>query len=270
MAVTSTGFTFQATASATASVLESLTVSASLQGSSKSTVETLDPSPKFYFRGNNQEVSLLTNGAVVAPSVGATGLLGSLSVLGAGYMSFAPVTGGDGVSFAQSSAQNTNASFINFGGTGFASVFNTATEISFLLKSSYSFAERSALPSLNMRTAVEVFDASSSRFIFGTYTANGQLQFQFGALGFSALYAIPAGQEDVIFGHGVVAKIRIAWTANSFALYVNDTLVRSATVTPAAANWSALSALTIGSRSTRIGGGGLYASDDSIADLMIR
>jgi hypothetical protein len=250
--------------------LESVTLSAALQGSSKSTVETIDPTPLFYFRGNNQEVTLLTNGAAVAPSVSPASLLGSLSVMGAGYLAFAPVIGGDGVLFEQSSAQNTNAAFVNFPGIGLAQIFGTASEIQFLLQSSYSFAERSALPSVNTRTAFEVFDNSGSRFIFDTYTSNGQLLFQFGALGFSALYAIPSGTEDQIFGQGVVANIRITWTNTTFSLYLNGTLVRTVSVSPTAANWSALSALTIGSRSTRISGGGLYASDDSIADFMIR
>jgi hypothetical protein len=270
IAISSNGFTFHATASATVSVLESVTISASIHGSSKSTVETIDPTPKFYFRGNTQEVGVLTNGAAVPPSVCPAGWLGSLTVRGAGHVGFAPIIGGDGISFHQSSAQNTEVSFINFGGSGFNQVFENASEISFLLKSSYSFAERSALPYLNMRTAFEVFDASTSRFIFATYTTSGRLQFVFGAQGFSALYAVASGQEDQIFGKGVVAKIRIKWIDNSFSLYVNDTLVRTVAVSPAVANWSAQSTLTIGSRNARIAGGGLYASDDSIADLMIR
>jgi hypothetical protein len=270
VAISSNGFTFQATASDTVSVLESVTLSASVQGSSKSTVETIDPTPKFYFRGNTEEIGNLKNGAAVPPSVCPAGWLGSLTVRGAGYLAFVPATGGDGVAFHQSSAQNTDVAFVNFGGSGFEQVFDTASEISFLLKSSYSFAERSALPYLNMRTAFEVMDASTSRFIFATYTTGGQLQFVFGAQGFSALYAIPSGQADQIFGKGVVAKISIKWINTSFSLYVNDTLVRTVAVSPTVANWSALSTLTIGSRSVRIAGGGLYASDDSIADLMIR
>lgn len=270
VAISSNGFTFQATAAATVSALESVTISAAVQGNSTSIVEVIDPTPMFYFRGNTQEVGVVTNGAAVLPTVSPAGWSGPLVERGAGYMAFAPVTGGDGVSFHQSSAQNTDASFIYFGGTGFDQVFNTASEISFLLKSSYSFAERSALPSLNMRTAFEVFDASASRFLFGTYTAGGQLQFIFGAEGFSALYAIPSGQEDQIFGRGVVAKIRITWVNTSFNLYVNDTLVRTVAISPTIANWNTQSTLTIGSRSVRIAGGGLYVSDDSIADFMIR
>jgi hypothetical protein len=270
VAISSDGFTFQATAAESVSALESATISASVQGSSKSTVETINPTPLFYFRGTTQEVGSLTNGASVAPSVCPAGWAGSLAVKGHGYVAFAPVTGSDGVSFHQSSAANADVSFINFGGTGFGPVFGAATEISFMLKSSYSFAERSALPYLNMRTAFELFDASTSRSLFATYTSGGQLQFVFGALGMSALYAIPSGQEDQIFGKGVVAKIRITWSSNSFSLYVNDTLVRTVSISPRAANWSALSTLTIGSRNSRIAGGGLYASDDTIADLMIR
>src|SRR6201999_1227812 len=124
------------------------------------------------------------------------------TVRGSGYTAFTPVAGADGVSFHQSSATNTDVSFVNFGGTGFGKVFNAASEISFLLKSSYSFAERSALPYLNMRTAFEVFDASTSRYIFATYTTGGRLYFVFGAQGFSTLYLVPSGQEDAIFGKG--------------------------------------------------------------------
>ncbi len=51
VAISSNGFTFQATASATVSALESVTISASVQGSSKSTVETIDPHSKVLFQG---------------------------------------------------------------------------------------------------------------------------------------------------------------------------------------------------------------------------
>ena len=73
-----------------------------------------------------------------------------------------------------------------------------------------------------------------------------------------------------MFGKGVTANIRIKWTPSNYTLYVNGVAVQTMTVSPKTANWSARSALTIGSRSSRIGTGGYYASDDAIAEFTIR
>jgi hypothetical protein len=265
------GLKFSTSAPLTVSVKESITLNATVLSSSRSTGVTIDPTPKFSLKGNNQELSLLANGAVVQPSVAPSGWLGTLTVRGAGYIALDPVSGSDGMSFHQNGGQNTNTAFINFSGTPVGQVFQTASEISLLLKSGYSYTERLALPSSNMRTAFEVFDNTSSLYNFSTYTTStGQLQFSFAALGIVATYTVPSGKEDLIFGKGVVASIRIAWAGNSLSLYVNGTLVQKNTISPKVANWSSLSALTIGSRSARTAGGGYYASDDSIADFMIR
>ena len=268
---TLTGFQFQAKASSAATIVENVTVTALVKASSLATKVTIDPTPKFYLRGNNTELSLLTNGAAVAPSVHPAGWLGALTVRGAGYFAFNPIWGTSGFSFHANGGQNTNTAFLNFSGTNFATIFENSSEISFRLKSNYSFAERKALPSLNMRGAFEVWDDAGPWYNFSTYTSStGALQFSYGARGYSAIYVVPAGYEDRIFGKGVTAKIRINWTNTSFSLYVNDVLVSTATMPPKVANWSSRSALTIGSRSIRTGGGGYYASDDAISEFIIR
>ena len=272
MAAGAKGFTFQAVASKSANAIEKITVTASVLSSNRSIGFTIDPTPKFQLRGNNQELSVLANGASVHPSVTPPGWEGALTIRGGGYVSIEPVWGIGGLAFRGNGAQNWNTSFINFTGSNFGAVFNNASEISFFLKSAYSFTERRYLPSLNMRSAFEVFDNSGSWYSFSTYTsATGQLQFSFGAQGYSSIWVVPSGEEDRIFGRGVVAKIRITWTSKDFNLYVNDELVRTVTIpSPKVPYWSANSALTVGSRSTHLLGGGYYASDDVISNLVIR
>jgi hypothetical protein len=268
---TATGFRFATRASGLVTTLENVTITAAMNGSSKSTTVTIDPTPKFYLKGNNTELTVLTNGATVHPSAAPADWLATLTVRGVGYLAFDPVTGTSGFSLHRNGGQNTDTAFVNFTGSTFGGVFNTASEISFQIKSAYSFAERKLLPSSNSRAVFEIYDDTTSRNVFYTYASStGPLQFYFGALGYTATYTVPAGQEDVVFGKGVTAKFRIKWTSNTYSLYVNGTRVQTMTVLPKIANWSSRSALTIGSRSSRIGTGGYYASDDAIAEFMIR
>jgi hypothetical protein len=271
IAATATGFKFSTTASSLATLVEDVTITGTLKGNMNTTTVTIDPTPKFYLKGDNSELTLLTDGATVYPSAGPSDWLGTLNVRGVGYLAFDPVTGTSGISFHQNGGQNVDTAFVNFTGSTFAGVFNTATEISFQVKSAYSFAERKLLPATNSRAVFEVYDDTISRNLFQMCTSSaGALQFGFGALGYTATYTVPAGQEDVVFGKGVTVNIRIKWTTNSYTLYVNGAAVQTMAVSPKTANWSARSALTIGSRSSRIGTGGYYASDDAIAELTIR
>jgi hypothetical protein len=270
-----TSFRFSATASNLVTIKEGITLTATLGSSSRSLTETIDPTPKFSLKGNNVELSLLANGAIVVPSVAPSGWQGTLSVWGTGYTAFDPFSlGSDGMSFHTGGGQNANTSFVNFTGTPVGQVFQNSSEVSFLLKSAYSFTERKALPQSNVRAVFEVYDNTSSLYTFYTYTTStGQLQFTFGAMGNLATYTVPAGTEDVVFGKGVVAKISVKWTSalpSSFSLYINGTLVQTNSGSPKAASWTSLSALTIGSRSSRASGGGYYASDDSVAEFMVR
>ena len=264
------GFTFNAHVFNTASVVQTVTITGTLPAGSHSTSVKIDPTPKFFLKGNNKELSVLVNGANVYPTVNPPGWAGKLTVRGNGFLAFDPVTGSDGISAHPGGEQNTNTAFINFSGTALGPVFDSASEISFLLNSAYSFAERKLLPSPNQRAVFEVFDNSSSWYVFDTYTASGQLQFSFGAEGYCGIYTVPAGQEDLLFGKGVTMKVRITWTTTSVTLWINDKWSRSFNIQPKLPSWTSLSSFTIGSRSSRIATGGYYASDDSIAEFMIR
>jgi hypothetical protein len=216
-------------------------------------------------------MSVLANGAGVAPTVHPAGWTGTLTVRGNGYVAMTPVSGTSGVSFHRGGAQNTNTAFVNFTSSNFGTVLNYSSEISFMLKSAYSFFERKNLGSSNQRSAFEVYDSTGSWCGFNTYTSGGQLQFAFEAEGYAGVYTVPPGQEDVVFGKGDVVKIKITWDNTSFSLWVNGQLVKTNTISvPRNPVWNSTSAFTIGSRSARLAGGGYYSSDDTVAEFMIR
>jgi hypothetical protein len=233
---------------------------------------TIDPTPKFHFKGTNAEMSVLADGASVHPTVVPAGWAGTLTVRGNGYVAMKPVSGTSGAAFHMGGAQNANTAFVNFGSSVFGTTLDNSSEISFLLNSAYSFAERKALPSSNMRSAFEIYAANGPWFCFNTYTTSaGELQFAFGANGYSGVYTVPPGTQDHVFGKGVTVKIKITWTSNSFSLWLNDTLVQTNTITiPKTPDWGSTSAFTIGSRSARLAGGGYYSSDDTVAEFTIR
>jgi hypothetical protein len=208
----------------------------------------------------------------VTPTVVPAGWTGTLNVRGNGYVAMKPVTGTSGAAFHLGGPQNTNTAFVNFGSSVFGATLDNSSEISFMLKSAYSYAERKALPSSNMRSAFEIYDATGPWFCFSTYTSSvGELQFAFGARGYSGVYTVPSGTQDQVFGKDVTVKIKITWTSNSFSLWVNGTLVQTHTISvPKTPSWSSASAFTIGSRSARLAGGGYYSSDDTVAEFTIR
>jgi hypothetical protein len=258
--------------SSQAAAIETDTLTASVATATNSTAVTIDPTPKFYFKGDTQEMSVLADGAAVTATLNPSGWTGALTVRGNGYVAMDPVSGASGVSFHTGGAQNANTAYVNFSSPDFGTVINNSSEISFLLKSAYSFTERKALPASNQRSAFEVYDSTCSWYGFNTYTtAGGQLQLAFAAKGYSGVYTVPAGQEDVLFGKGVIVKIKITWTPTQFSLWINDKLIKTNNVSvPKTAVWSSTSAFTIGSRSARLSGGGYYSSDDTVAEFMMR
>jgi hypothetical protein len=263
-------FQFNVTASSNVTVVEKVTITATLKTASSSTAVMINPAPKFYLKCNNAELSVLANATAVTPTVHPTGWLGRLAVKGSGWVALNPFYGTSGCSFHTGGPQNVNTAFVDFsGGAALGQVFDTASEISFQLKSAYSLAERKALPATNIRHVFQVYDNASSMYTFYTSTNSaGALQFAFGARGYSAAYTVPAGHEDIVFGKGVVVKIRIKWTATTFSLYINGVLAQTNQLLPVTPNWSSLSAFTIGTHSSR--SGGYYSSDDSIAEFVIR
>ena len=84
-------------------------------------------------------------------------------------------------------------------------------------------------------------------------------------------YYVPVGQENQLFGKGVAAKFRLTWNGATNTLYVNDQVARAATpYTKATPNWSSSASFTISGQSTRVYGGGYFACDDAIAEMVLR
>ena len=129
----------------------------------------------FYLTGESSEVSSVTNNAVVTPQVGPQG---TLVIKGTGSVIFSPTQVGQGVSFGKGGQQNSNTAFYSFTGAQLGNVFNTDQgEVSFYLKSKYSFAERQALPWANYRFVFGAQDATTELYKFYFYALNNRLEF---------------------------------------------------------------------------------------------
>ena len=269
-----TSATFTAT-SDPVSTTRSAVVTAAYDGQFKSTTLTINPAPattadRFQFRGAAAEFARTTSGAAVTPTVLPAGLTGTLTVRGSGSVAFAPVTNTDGVFFRNGGQQNTNTAFVTFKGVPLAQLFAAAGgEVSFNLKSSYSFAERVALPASNYRCVYDVTDGTTRLFHFTVSSQYNRLIFSYmtGRSATSWYYYVPVGQEDTVFGKGVTANVRITWSGTSNQLYVNGRLVVSKTYTAAVAPVPA--SFSIGA-SDSVYGGGYYASDDAIANFEVK
>jgi hypothetical protein len=199
---------------------------------------------------------------------------GSLVVRGTGSILYSPVVNGDGVAFEGVSSPNTNTAFLSFSGASVGSVFNTSQgDLTFYMKSSYSFAQRQALGSNNFRMVYDVYDATGELFFFESLTSGGRLIFEYktgNRTGMAGAYFVPVGQEDAQFGQGVVAQFRLTWNGTKNVLYLNGTQVATYGYTPSVPNWAASSNFTIGVTSLSFAGGGYYKCDDPIADFQIK
>jgi hypothetical protein len=83
-------------------------------------------------------------------------------------------------------------------------------------------------------------------------------------------YSVPVGQEDAMFGQGVVAKFRLTWDGGNNVLYWNDVQVATFRYTVATPNWGASSSFAIGATALGNHTGGGYACDDLIAEFQLR
>jgi hypothetical protein len=267
--------TFSATAQ-TVTSNQTSTITASLNSISAQVTLTAQPAtgPTFYLRGTNAEILGTTNGSSVVPTNAPGGLTGSLVVRGTGSIMYSPVVNGDGVAFEGVSNPNSNTAFLSFSGTPVGSVFNpNQGDLTFYVKSSYTFAQRQALGSGNFRMVFDVYDATGELFFFESLTSGGRLIFQYktgNRTGGAGYYYVPVGQEDGVFGLGVVAEFRLTWNGTTNVLYVNGTQVATFSYTPATPNWAASSNFTFGATAVPSYGGGYYKCDDPIADFQIR
>ena len=265
--------TFSITAGTVASS-QSAVLTATLSGISRTATVTVVPAgtqAPFHLSGDVSELSGNGNGAIVTPSAAPSGLTGTLTVRGTGAASFAPAAVGDGVSFLQGGQQNQNSAFYSFTGSQVQNIFNlNQGEISFYLKSRYSFAGRKALPQNNSRWVFDAYDNNRELFYFMVESTSTRVMFQYQTGGTSSqYYYLPAGQEDQLFGKDVVLQIKLEWDGAKNKLYLNGNLVRTVSYTKATPNWTSSSSFTVGSRDIHAYGGGFYSCDDILDDLQI-
>src|SRR5205823_4144801 len=110
------------------------------------------------------EVNGMTNGSIVTPSVTPVGFTGKVVVNGAGSVNFTPAVVGNGVYF-QNCCDNINA-YYKFTGATVGSIFNVNRgQVSFYLKSRYSFTQRRSSAAA-ARTAFDVRDNDINNHVF--------------------------------------------------------------------------------------------------------
>jgi hypothetical protein len=150
-------------------------------------------------------------------------------------------------------------------------VFNVNQgSLTFTVKSSYSFAQRQALGTNNFREVFDVYDSTGELFYLKSLTSGGRLIFEFltgSRTGSAGYYYLPVGQEDAMFGLGVVAQFQLTWNGSANVLYFNGTQVATFPYTPATPNWGTASNFTIGATGLPLYTGGYYKCDDPIAEF---
>ena len=118
--VTIAGGTASATFAVTASGIttQTMVVSGSYNGASVSFILTVTPPPPtLSILGSAAEVSGVSNGSMVTPTIGPAGFTGTVVVNQTGTVTFAPDASGNGVYFQNCCANNNNA-YYRFTGTG--------------------------------------------------------------------------------------------------------------------------------------------------------
>lgn len=226
-------------------------------------------SPLLQLHADATELTALTNGSPVIPSVAPAGFTGTVVANGTGSVNFAPADAGNGVYFLNCCG-NTNNAYYKFTGASVGNVFSVNQgQISFYLKSRYSFEQR-VTSATGQRYAFDVRDGSGTHlFNFMTQISSGRLVFTYLAGGSGTFYAVPQGSEDALFGNGSILKVKITWNARLGSLYLNDTLVKSELrITTPVPNWTAASNFDLGAYEY-LTFGGYDSSDDVIDEFMV-
>jgi hypothetical protein len=231
-----------------------------------STISVTTNNPLLQLHSDASELSGVTNGSIITPTVGPAGFTGTVVVNGTGSVNFTPAQVGNGVYF-QSCCTNSNNAYYKFTGATVGNIFNTIQgQITFYLKSRYSFAQRVA--NASQRYAFDVRDGNSNHLFNFMTQATGYLEFTYMAAGSAAYYFVPAGTEDALFGNGVTLQVTINWSSAGVNLYLNNTLVKTTPYSPPAANWSAASNFDLGAYEY-LSFGGYNASDDAIDEFTV-
>ena len=125
---------------------------------------------------------------------------------------------------------------------------------------------------------MNVCDATGELFRFLILTNQGRLVVEYttgsrvsaiGGTVSGSYYSVPVGQEDAMFGQGVVAKFRLTWDGSNNVLYWNNVQVATSPYTAATPNWGASSSFVIGATALGNHNGGGYACDDFIAEFQM-
>jgi thermitase len=231
------------------------------------------PQPLLLLHADASEVSGVSNGSVVTPAVAPAGFSGSVVVKGTGSVNYAPAQSGNGVYFLSCcSTNNTNTGYYKFTGSTIGSIFNAAQgQVTFYLKSRYSWAQRQAAGATTVRYAFDVRDANGHQFYFLSQVLSGRLEFSYSAGGNAQYYYVQAGSEDALFGSGVILKITLAWdsTAGTMSLSLNDAGVRTTAYAKPALNWTSASTFDLGAYEY-LSYGGYYVMDDIVDEFTVR
>ena len=214
------------------------------------------------------EVSGVTNGSTVMPSIAPAGFTGAVVANGTGSVNYTPAEAGNGVYFLNCCVNSNNA-YYRFSGSTVGNIFNMSQgQITFYLKSRYSFAQRTA-NAAGPRYAFDVRDGSGNHlFYFLTQVSGGLLFFNYGVGGMGMYTYLQPGTEDAQFGNGVILQVQLTWSGNVTNLYLNGSLVKSVPYTAATANWSSGSVFDVGAYEYQTYGG-FYGLDDVIDEFTV-
>jgi len=265
---TSTGLISGApTAAGTSSVALSATNSGGT-GQSTLTLTIALSSPLLQMHLDQTEVSGVTNGSVVTPSIAPAGFTGAVVANGTGSVNFTPAETGNGVYFVNCCVNSNNA-YYQFTGSTIGNIFNTSQgSITFYLKSRYSFEQRTANAS-SPRYAFDVRDGNGNHlFGFLTQVSGGYLYFNYIIAGTGQYTWLQQGTEDSTFGNGVILQVQMTWGAGVTNLYLNGALVKSAPYSVPATNWSASSVFDVGAYEYQTFGG-FDGLDDVIDEFTV-
>lgn len=160
-----------------------------------------------------------------------------------------------------------NNAYLKFTGAGIANIFNTAQgQISFNVKSRYSFAQRQAAGSY--RTVFDVRDANGHQFYFLIQANSQALLLSYMVAGVASSYTVPSGTEDALFGNGISFAVTVAWANSTLTLSLNGKQVNSQPYAPQTMAWTSAALFNIGAYEY-LGFGGYDSCDDAIGEFTV-
>src|SRR5579872_2945539 len=175
---------------------------------SNTTGSTTGTQPALLIHADATEVSGVANGSTVTPTIGPAGFIGKVVVNGTGAVDFTAANTGNGVYFLNC-CSSTNNAYYQFSGAALGNIFKSQGQISFYLKSRYSFAQRQTSAAAP-RYTFDVRDGNGNHlFMFYTKVISGYLQFTYAAAGSAQYYFVPLGTEDALFGNGIILGVTL-------------------------------------------------------------